>query len=787
MLPSAIRVTAKRLRPVQWIPNLSELLLLVAELRSSPWLTLTHNLLSFCAWGVSVIDATQTDMNSSRRVHRRDHIYSLDRGKRYTVLLRRLFTWLNDEEMMVLGYLLSLAKLEHPSQNDMITDLAMSDDLLKRALASLKAKGVLFHDLVPVGSRRKSLWHIAHPCRWSGSDIPLVESIDPFAHQPRTLSEPVARINEARDFILSQSDTFRVPNLLFRIHIGWRTRYVWAWLSQLPDHVNPSISELMLRLRLNYRTIRHSLDTLDDAGMIIIEEHHRRRFGGWSRLYFHLTDLNDWKFKAARDDYPAPEKRSIREVGRYSVEGGWHDRRDSYELQSQTTQCQKACKTEDSSQGSAFYSQRSHFRSAEFGQDLHFGYAFSDGNSALQPEMTSFEHCMIANMPSITPSKPLADKTSNFYNKAFIIKAIEESREEGIARACEHSDTRVRMGGEPGKRPVSLSRIISIADSVTHVFVRNRNRKCDPTLWTDTVFDVYNAAGELGARKFARFVAEVFMARGRRPIAFNSLAVEDLANAFLSGKSAAELAESEAWAVARQEAFLDAARLPHSSDSSGMPASAADDLKGGDAEGSGPSVEAAPDYEVQACRQGAKPKADRLRDLPSDENRQRWLIIRMWPTLIKSQKAALQALWSNFGGPEPAIRAFAARDEDSHLKVISFAAELLNAGNLAEAPPMPWDVVPSAQAMKPNVRDVPKLDSGAPVPDSVEANPLASTLELPRAGLELAIPTLIREYKPATRLSMEKGFSRLGDGDLWRSLCGTFTEKHVREVLDAIP
>jgi hypothetical protein len=89
--------------------------------------------------------------------------------------------------------------------------------------------------------------------------------------------------------------------------------------------------------------------------------------------------------------------------------------------------------------------------------------------------------------------------------------------------------------------------------------------------------------------------------------------------------------------------------------------------------------------------------------------------------------------------------------------------------------------------MKPNVRDVPKQNTGAPVPGPVGANPPASKLEPPRTRLELAIPTLIREYKPATRLSMEKGFSRLGDGDLWRALCGAFTEERVREVLDAIP
>ncbi len=331
-----------------------------------------------------MIDATQTDMTSNCRTHRRDHIYSLDRGKRYTVLLRRFFAWLNDEEMMVLGYLLSLAKFEQPSQNDMITDLAMSDDLLKRALGSLKAKGVLFHDFLPVGRRRKFLWHIAHPCRWSGSNLPLVESTDPFAHEPRTLSDPIPRKNEARDFILSQPDTFRVPNLLFRIHIGWRTRYVWAWLSQLPDHVNPSISERMMRLRLNYRAIRHSLDTLDDAGMIVIEEHNRRRFGGWCRLYFHLTDLHDWKFKVAREDYPTPKKQPLRTISRYSVEKGWHDRRDSYEPQYQAASHTAV----DSPSGSASYSQRLQFSSAESEQNLHFGFAFSNGTCALQPLMT---------------------------------------------------------------------------------------------------------------------------------------------------------------------------------------------------------------------------------------------------------------------------------------------------------------------------------------------------------------------------------------------------------------
>jgi hypothetical protein len=198
-------------------------------------------------------------------------------------------------------------------------------------------------------------------------------------------------------------------------------------------------------------------------------------------------------------------------------------------------------------------------------------------------------------------------------------------------------------------------------------------------------------------------------------------------------------------------------------------------------------IDVAADSDAQDRHLETKANDNRLRDLPADENRQRWLIICMWPKLIKSQKAALQDIWS--GSPEPAtaIRAFAARDEDSHLKVISAATELLETGILAEAPPMPWDGGRPVPVRKPNLSVVPIRASRAQASDTAESNPAALLLEFPRARLDLVIPTLTREYKPATRLSMEKGFSRLSDEDLWRSLCGTFTEGRVREALNASP
>jgi DNA-binding transcriptional regulator YhcF (GntR family) len=736
--------------------------------------------------GVAVSDTTSPDMNASRHIHRRDHIYSLDRGKRYTVLLRRLFFWLDGEELMALGYLLSLANREHPSINDMATDLSMSARVVKRTLESLRSKRILFQDFVKMGSRRKSLWHISHPCRWEGSDVSLVDSIDPSTHEPRTCYDAIPRINEAREYILSQPDTIRVPNVLFRVHMGWRARYLWAWLSQLPDDVNPTITQLAHRLDFNWRTIREALDMLDDAGMIVIEEHHRRRFGGWACLYFHLTDLHDWKYEAARETYEAPRKRPLRVVGRYSAEEGWHDRRASFEPQYQSIGINSSSGISAPSNCSAFESQRLHFSSAESDRALYFDSAFSHGTSALRPQMSSFQTCRTAQNAIQTPVKPFSSNGSGSYNKAFIIKAIEESREEGITRACEARDARVTMMSEGREKPVPLSRIISIADSVTHAFVNSRNKKCDPALWTDAVVDVYKSEGESGARRFARFVSEVFMARGRRPIAYNSLAVEDLATAFLSGKSPTELTGSDNWAVAMQEGMLESEGLAQARHSNGMPSMVAEAMEASALKGPVFSIEAGAVSEAQKGGSEPNAKPGRLRDLPEDENRQRWLIHRMWPKLIKSQKAALQAIWSGSPDPEAAILGFAARDEDSHMKVISAAAELLGAGILPEVPPMPWDAEPPSRIQKPNLRAGSDEKAGVEAPKVARENPSPLIPEFTRARLDLAVPTLTKEYKAATRLSMEKGFSRLGDADLWRSLCGTFTEARVREVLSAI-
>jgi DNA-binding transcriptional regulator YhcF (GntR family) len=712
------------------------------------------------------------DIGTPRRVHRRDYVYSLERGKRYTVLLRRLFSWLDSEEVMVLGYILSLANREHPSIQDMTTDLAMSSEVLKRALRSLKSKGVLFHDNLSVGDRQKPLWHISHPCRWSFSNVPFADSVDPSTHEPRTFSEHVPRINEAREFILAQSDTIRVPNLLFRVQIGWRPRFVWVWLSQLPHDVNPTISGLSKSLNLNWRTIRQALDTLDEVGMIAIEEHQRRKFGRAVCLYFHLTDVHNWKFKVAQDLYPAPKSRPSRGITRYSDEAGRQERWDYFKPMLQSFQVEDASEGVSPSNSSAFESRKLYFRSAESEGVLHSDSVFSVGMTVFQPWLTAFQPCMTAKTPSDTPLKPLVDNGSSSYNKAFIIKPIKESMEED-ARGLPSTE-RGDLDLEGGRLP--KARIISIADSVSHVFVSSRNRKCDPGLWTDAVAGIFKTGGESAARQFARYVADVYAARGNRPIAYNSLAIEDLSAAFLSGRSPSEIAAQE---TARQTESLTHALHSREKAPGGLDkVESVVDL----GKATSTQTRANSERESPGC---SEKENDRLRDVPSDPIGQRWLIHRIWPKLTKSQKSLLQDIWARFPVQDAAIRAFAAQDEDCCLKVISVSAQILQDAFLGEAPLLPWQAQASGCDSAPNF---PLEASRKGVDRHVEDEQRSEFVsEVARSRLEAAIPILCRALKPATRLSMEKGYSRLSDGDLWRSLCGTFTEKRVRGVLSIIP
>ncbi|MDQ3234526.1 MAG: helix-turn-helix domain-containing protein [Pseudobdellovibrionaceae bacterium] len=728
------------------------------------------------------------------KIHRRDHSFALDRDKNYTVILRLFFILFKGPELLVLGYLLSLAPSEHPGEKTMATDLSMSVKKLQRALKSLKAKGVLFHDFVVVGVRRKAIWHVSHPSRWEGSGVPFKDSTDPRAHVPLVLLKPRRRINEAREFILAnENDSMRLPNILFKVHLNWRAKLLYAWLCSQPEEVNPSISELASSLNFNWRTIRNAVKALDRLGMISIEKDRRDDFGSWIRLYHHLTDIHFWKFAAAKETYSAPKGSGLRGIRSERTEKRWQECRSAYEpLHSHAVSSTASC---DSGVpiSSAFEVNRLHFSSAEevrgCGQTMPNGSAFGGNSSALQGNRTAEERIRTAESSTDTPLNALSSKGSISCNNTIVKNTVKESMEEGSEPADEQC---AGSRFEAQEKRILSARIINIADSAAHVFVNSRGRKCDPGLWTETVDEVNAIGGESHARKFVRYVAEVFLARGRKPMGYNSMAMEDLRDGFLKGRNPVDVAGIEAGGAAAPKAAPECEILADTFHSSEMVPRGAQNFETTHVKESAPIHAMEPNFDSQVPRPQPTKAVDQLRDLPSEENRLRWLVHQMWPKLRKTQKTAFREAWTAAPGPESALRAFAARDGDCHLQVLAAAAELLKSGILPKALPMPWEAAGSeaAPSFVAPTRTEESTNQRAQVSGSGsgqqsirnEAGP-----EFSRDRMNAAMSILTHVFKPNTRLSMEKGFARLTDANLWAGLCQTFTEVRLREVLRDIP
>lgn len=705
-------------------------------------------------------------MGTQKKMRRREHSFALDRDHNYTVLLRSFLSKLTGAEFLILGYLISLPPGEHPAERQMAIDLAMSARGLKRALADLKSKGVIFQDFAKFGAQKRAIWNIAHPCRWRGSDLPVIDSIDPFAHQPRRLVEAGERINEARSYILNHSESFRLPNILFRVHISWRARFLYAYLCSLPEERHPSISELTASLSLNKRTARRALDVLGESGMIAVEREKLRTFGGgWLRQYFHMTDVYDWKFAVARRIYSAPKRSILRTMGLHTVEPSWQESRKDYEPQHVIARL-------DTSVGGAFGIHNQQKSAADEMHVLQSGIAFGACSSALQLHTSAFGMHTSADMPPITTLEATSRKGLGPYNNTF-----KESMEESHAREPAGGDAIGSSHSRQAEKRQLSARIINIADSSAHVWVNSRGRRCDPGLWSETVDEVAAIGGEAAARRFVRYATEVFLARGRRPMAYNSLAMEDLRDGFLRGAPAVELAgigTDEAGGAAapkiprEREANSDNAAVPSNSNEKPAPiafVSSQDEDQGEAGRGADEPRSGAP----ASVRSQAV-----LRDLPEDENRMRWLVHEFWPKVRRTWKAEIARLWT-IEEPRAALHSFAGQEPAFEPILMAAAGELLKKGILPKAPPLPWET-------RAEVTSVPTPD--LPVPSSMAAE---SAQSLARARLNEALSLLARDFKMSTRFSMEKGFARLSDEDFLKQLGATFSEDRVQEVLRDIP
>jgi hypothetical protein len=689
---------------------------------------------------------------------------------------------LGQRELLVLGYLGSADPADHPSRAELGTNLGIQGKRTQKILDDLHARRILFRDFVAYGRRDKSLWHLSHPGWWQGCSgfTPDASTTDPASYQSLQFmrDRDRKRINQLRSFILAQDDTVRVPNLLFRMPVSWRAKYLYIRLLFLGENIQPTVDELAALVGWDWRTVRSAMNELSDHQMIAIQTADTRVFTGWKRHYLHLTDCYDWRHDQAKMQFSAPKVSRVRSLDLSPSEPRWRA------IKKQMFTPHRA---DAGSYTVSFQFDGQHYSAPFFCDNGNYETAFGNCEAAKG-------NCEAAELSLMNPVQAPARKGSGTYKKAY-----QDSPQECI---------RVRACVDDSNAGISKARAISIAEGARDVWVWE-SFKCDRALWTDEVQTFANTYGEADARRLVAYANEVLLARGRRRLAYNVTSIGMLIAGFLDQIPASEFGKDRA-AYAANPA-LECEVLAHTSHSSATAFITAADgtlplpSTGMESAEPGP-VSAAMEAQPESVDLPVAPDRDPLANLPADEDRLRWVVGRMLPKLGKSQKADLRDLWQKHG-PRGAVLRFAGKSDENCLAVMGASNELSKVGILrsADIPRLPWENPKPAegdsQTMATDCAPA-QENSAASSTDShstllsdfracqerrLAGEKASEGTPITRARLNNAFAVLARDMKFSARTRMLMELGKLNDADLWSRLAETFTEPMLLEVLRDIP
>jgi hypothetical protein len=652
----------------------------------------------------------------------------------YTILPNNIFDLFDDaKQALIFSYLLSCPPRYHPSERQMATELGMGVDKLKEGLDGLLDRGVVFRDWLACNNSHKSVWHLSHPCQWMAG-VAWSDSIDPHQYQSSILTGTIVRINQAKGYFLSRQNTYRIPNLLFKIGVRWRAKVLYLLLCSLPDTEHPSVAYLSQRTDFAWQTVRDHVDALHDANMIRVEELENRVFGGWHKLNYHLTHCYFWACAAAKKLYSPPKQSRLTSLPLLAADPSWQIERQVYSIDAE----------------SASSSYKDWVRTTEN-----------------QVRMTENQVRTTKESPEDAQLEALARKGSGPCKK--------NMKEEAVT----------------GEHRRSSSRAISIAKSAEHVWTKNRDAKYDWRLWADTIAELIEATDEREARNFCLWLDRVYKARGCKTMAYKSLAMDDLRIAFMDGILPRVFVDPDRNPpAAAGNPALECEKMAHTSHSREnchltVVSSEQPDGRSGVESLSSDEVSAAPAHELESLDVVPVPSdKDPLADLPTDEIRQRWIVHRMWPKMGKILKSKLQSLWSST--PDQALRLFGAKEM---ALVTAAAADLLNVGILrdADVPPLPWEnqstlVIPSANPHVVLLAEIAKRQ------EMMAAGKIAeSDAPLTRARLDHAFMLLAKDLKFNDRFRMRQRLDAMSDKNFHLHLVATYGVERTQEVLDGIP
>lgn len=687
---------------------------------------------------------------------------------------------LSEDEITVLISIILLRPKQYPNNAKLRQITGIRYRSLLKALDSLVARRILFFDVWHYGKlpeEKKNIWHISSPCFWKiegwpSSSFNSSGKTDPESWIPRRLyTAPDVRIDEYTDEAVASEEYVKAPRSLgdVELKLSNSAKRIWLYLASLPSISHPTSEQLARAVRVTKPTALRGLRMLSQAGMIVRHDYRHSRMCPSPESTYHIVHPSYWDSPASSwYDEPEVSIAHTPELISYIALG----KNGKYTGSNRETHTVKT--------GNAL---GKNGKRTGTNREIH---SVKTGNA-----LGKIGKYTEANREIGGGREPLSE--GGFPN--FSVPCEKDPGEKDPSEKLSHDEEEDLLNGlpiykEPGRPSYLVTKLVK--NFVEYPFQDKKTGHVFPVPLNDWIADfMMRSKRDLGTLKagyeetvqFCKFVREHFGHYTYHP---RDQVFEMMEKAWAKHKAAAAEAaakstelQSSDTAAESQNPALECEKKAHHSYSieTAFQPPVLEIL---------PSlpVEAEPEHQaaissVEPLPEAGVPTEQKKPEdqLPTDPDRQQWLVARVYAKARKSQREALDTLWKKAPGRMlPMLRFFSALEYSNLALVDSARAELDALGILrkADIPALPW------------------LDSGelAPVVTPAAAPKEVAgdgTLPLNRDRLKRALRRLLEKKEPNIRLRFEidARFMAITDDAVFHAeLCNKFGREAVEGVLD---
>jgi hypothetical protein len=687
-------------------------------------------------------------------------------------------------EMNVLLTMLMLCPDEHLNRKQLRARARVSFKDMKAALESLVRRHILFFDLLEIsGGRSKEIWHIASPSFWKIEGFRNQSykpgATDPSTWVPRRLATPPedGRIDEyAKSF---SGSYFKVPRYVSKIELCCSARRVWMYLASLRQTWHPTAEHIGKALDLSKPTVLSSLRLLEECSMVVFKDYRHTKFSPRLERSYHIVDPALWAFDNC-SDLPAPPASIL-----HNPENINYIRRSK--------------KTGSATEGQVWKRQR-----VKNGNDTGLKLVTTEGknrkpqtvkNGSTQGKVwnctgSSLVAGTFPGSQTVCGFQEVPD-SENIHNENIPNNNIPDLNQKAELMMVPRLSKARRIYKPNGGYSTDITHLVNdyvqeaFRDRKGNVYVYRlvvwisdfTERKAAAFGCVEKAFDETDAFCKFIDQRFSGYRISV------RQESFNALeaAWEKEKLSVTSERSHDEVAIASTKESESQNPALECektARHSYSTETASQP----------------PVLEILPSVPVEAepvsqaailgfesLPEARVPTEEKKPEdhLPTDPDRQQWLVARVYAKARKSQRETLDALWKKAPGRMlPMLRYFSKKEYCNQSLVDSAQAELDALGILrkADIPALPW------------------LDSGelapvvvAPAPSPKEPAAGDGTLPLNRDLLKRALRRLLAKHEPNfhLRFEIDARFMAIADDSLFHAeMCNKFGREAVEGVIN---